>query len=56
MVCHGDIDGTHTMMYMMSMIDKNSPGNYLVYVYSLVDKFPANKDTMENVLFSVDVK
>lgn len=55
-VAHGDVDGTKTMMYMMSMIDKNSPGNYLVYVYSLSDKFAANKETMENILFSVDVK
>src|SRR5258706_6339777 len=53
---HGDVDGTKTMMYMISMIDKNSPGNYLVYIYSLSDKFTANSDTMQKVLYSVDVK
>ncbi len=52
----GDVDGSKMTMYMMSMIDKNSPGNYLVYVYTLPAKFAANKETMENVLFSVDVK
>lgn len=55
-VVRGKIAGTDCIMYMFSLIDKNSPGNYLVYVWSPTDKYTANQETIEKIVFSVDVK
>lgn len=55
-VVKGDIAGTNCIMYMFSLIDKNSPGNYLVYVWAPTDKYTANEATIEKIVFSVDVK
>jgi hypothetical protein len=55
-VVKGDLAGTSCIMYMFSLIDKNSPGNYLVYVWSPTDKYAANEATIEKIIYSVDVK
>jgi len=55
-VAKSNLDSSPTMMYMMSMIDKDGPGNYVIYIFTDPAKFAASKETMENILFSVDIK
>jgi hypothetical protein len=51
----GKINGTDMMMYIMSAIDTNGKGNYVVYVYTPTTMFEKNQATMDRILTSVEV-
>lgn len=49
----GNINGTDMMMYIMSAVESDGSGNYIIYVYTPTDAFAANSATMEQILYSI---
>ena len=41
------------MMYIMSAIEADGAGNYVIYIYTPTDQFAANSTTMEKILYSI---
>ncbi len=49
----GNINGQDMMMYIMSAIEADGSGNYVIYIYTPTDQFEANSETMTNILYSI---
>ena len=49
----GNVNGTDMMMYIMSAVEADGAGNYIIYVYTPTDQFAANSATMETILYSI---
>ncbi len=49
----GNIGGQDMMMYIMSAVESDGSGNYIIYVYTPTDAFAANSATMEQILYSI---
>jgi hypothetical protein len=49
----GNIGGQDMMMYIMSAVESDGSGNYIIYVYTPTEQFEANSATMEQILYSI---
>jgi hypothetical protein len=49
----GNINGQDMMMYIMSAIESDGSGNYIIYIYTPTEMFQANSATMETILYSI---
>jgi predicted small lipoprotein YifL len=49
----GNVNGTDMMMYIMSAVESDGSGNYVIYVYTPTEMFQANSATMEQILYSI---
>ena len=49
----GNINGQDMMMYVMSAIEADGAGNYVIYIYTPTDQFEANSQMMEDILYSI---
>ena len=49
----GNINGQDMLMYIMSAIEADGSGNYVIYIYTPTDQFDANSEVMTNILYSI---
>lgn len=50
----GNINGQDMMMYVMSAIEADGSGNYVIYIYTPTSEFKNNSDVMTDILYSID--
>lgn len=55
-VAKGNINGQDMMMYIMSAVEPEGKGNYVIYIYTPTEMFEKNSPTLEKILHSIDFK